>query len=164
VEEKNKKKRKKKGQSKLKLNSNNCLKTRVCHFAVCLTTGPQPLPKRVLHTLRSNAYSFNFQQLLFSLRSSSRCLRFLPCLPVIYFLLSIFPSITCSGRQFLLNMRPIQLAFLFMFVYIYIPVNSPILIYSAHNFKNGCCKFVWLEQTVTVLDKSVKNLQAASNF
>ena len=95
-------------------------KTQVYHFVVCLTTGPQPLAKRVLHTLRSNASAFSFQQPLFSLMSSTSCLRFLPCLPVTCFLLSIFPSITCFGRQFQLKMRPIQLAFLFIIcIYLY---------------------------------------------
>ena len=46
------------------------------------------------------------------LRSSSSCLRLLPLLPVTSILPSIFPSITCFRRQFLLNMWPIQLAFL----------------------------------------------------
>jgi hypothetical protein len=36
------------------------------HSAVCLTTGPLPLPKRVLHRVRSSASSFNFPYLLFS--------------------------------------------------------------------------------------------------
>ena len=35
---------------------------------VCLTTGPNPLPKRVLRKLRSNASSFSFQYSRFSLR------------------------------------------------------------------------------------------------
>jgi hypothetical protein len=30
------------------------------HTVVCLTTGPQPLPKRVLHTVRASASSVNF--------------------------------------------------------------------------------------------------------
>jgi hypothetical protein len=47
-----------------------------------LTTGPQPLPKRVLPSGRSRPSSFNFQYHLFSLRSPSSCLRLLPCLPV----------------------------------------------------------------------------------
>ena len=71
------------------------------HSAVFLTTGPWPLPKRVLHRVRSNASSFNFQYLIFPLRSSSRCLRLLPRLPVISILPSNFPSITCFRRQFL---------------------------------------------------------------
>ena len=33
----------------------------VSHSVVCLTTGPQPLPKRVLHRVQSSAHSFNFQ-------------------------------------------------------------------------------------------------------
>jgi hypothetical protein len=48
------------------------------HSVVCLTIGPYPLPKRVLHRVRTRASSFNFQYLLFSLRSSSSCLRLLP--------------------------------------------------------------------------------------
>jgi len=43
-------------------------------------------------------------------------------------------------------------------------VNSPVLIHSAYIFKNDCCKFVLLEQTVRVLDKSAKNLEAAKIF
>ena len=46
--------------------------------AVYLTTGPQPLPKRVLHTVLSNAFSFNFQHPLVSLKSFNSCLRLLP--------------------------------------------------------------------------------------
>jgi len=32
--------------------------TNVIHLAVCLTTGPKPLPKRALHIVRSRAPSF----------------------------------------------------------------------------------------------------------
>jgi hypothetical protein len=49
---------------------------------VCLTTGPLPLPKRFLHTVRSSPSSFNFQYPLFSLRSSSSCLRLIPRIPL----------------------------------------------------------------------------------
>jgi hypothetical protein len=76
----------------------------------------KPLPKRLLHTVRSSASSFNFQCLLSSLRSSSSCLRLLPRLPVISILPSNFPSITCFRRQFLRKMWPIQLAFLLFIV------------------------------------------------
>ena len=38
---------------------------------ICQTTGPKPLPKRFLHTVRSRASSFNWQYPLLSLRSSS---------------------------------------------------------------------------------------------
>jgi hypothetical protein len=45
------------------------------HSAVCLTTDPWPLPKRVLHRVRSSASSFNFQRYtcfknIYSTRSS----------------------------------------------------------------------------------------------
>jgi hypothetical protein len=43
--------------------------------AVCLTTGPEPLPKRVLYTVRSSASFSNSQYPVVSLRSSSSCLR-----------------------------------------------------------------------------------------
>jgi hypothetical protein len=60
----------------------------VIHPIVWLTTGPWPLPKKVLHRVRSSASSFNLHNRIFSLRSSSSCLRFLPRLPVT----SILPS------------------------------------------------------------------------
>jgi hypothetical protein len=41
------------------------------HSVVCLTTVPWPPPNPVLHRVRPSASSFNFQYLLFSLRSSS---------------------------------------------------------------------------------------------
>ena len=78
------------------------------HHVVCLTTGQKPLSKRALRRVQSSAASFSFWYLLFSLISSSSCLRLLPRLPIP----SIFPSITCFRRQFLHKMRPIQLAFL----------------------------------------------------
>ena len=56
---------------------------------VCLTTGPQLLPKRVLHRVRSGASSFNFQYCLVSVRSPSSCLRLHRHLNVTSFYLSI---------------------------------------------------------------------------
>jgi hypothetical protein len=55
--------------------------------------------------VRSSASSFNLQYRLFSLRSSSSCLRLLPRLTVISILPSSFPSITCFIRQFVLLLR-----------------------------------------------------------
>jgi len=52
------------------------------HSAVCLTTGSQPLPEPVLHTVRSSASSFNSPYSLVSLGSSSSSLRFIPRLTV----------------------------------------------------------------------------------
>jgi hypothetical protein len=52
---------------------------------VGLTRGPQPLPKRVLHTVQSSASSFNSQYPLFTVRSSSSCLCLLSRL--------LFPSV-----------------------------------------------------------------------
>jgi hypothetical protein len=84
------------------------------HLAVCLTTGPKPLPKRALHIVRSRASSFKWEYPLFSLRSSSSFLRLLPRLPVTSIFPFIFPSITRCRRQFLRKMWPIQLAFLLL--------------------------------------------------
>jgi len=84
------------------------------HSAVCLTTGPKPLPNRALHTVQSRASSFNCEYPLLSLRSSSSFLRLLPHLPVTSIRPFIFPSITRCRRQFLRKMWPIQLAFHFL--------------------------------------------------
>ena len=87
------------------------------HHAICLTTGPQSLPKRVLPRKRSSAFSFSFQYSPFSLRSSNSGLRLLPLLPVTSVLPSIFPSIKYFRRQFLRKMWPIQLALLLFVVF-----------------------------------------------
>ena len=63
----------------------------------CLTKGPQPLPKRFSQRMRA----FNFHNFLFSIRSSSNCLRLLPHLLVTSIHPYIFPSVTCFRRQFL---------------------------------------------------------------
>ena len=81
------------------------------HFAVCLTTGPNPLTKRALHIVRSRASSSKWEYPLLSLRSSSNFLRLIPHLPVTSIPPFIFPSITCCRRQFLHKMWPIQLVF-----------------------------------------------------
>jgi hypothetical protein len=87
----------------------------VIHSSViCHTTGPQPLPKRFLHLMRSTASSFKWEYPLLSPRSSSNCLRLLPRLLVTSFRPCIFPSITSFRRQFLRKIRPIQLAFRFL--------------------------------------------------
>jgi len=81
------------------------------HLAHRRTTGPKPLPKPVLHIVRSIASSFKWEYPLLSLRSSSSflCLHYRP--PVTPIPSFIFPSITCCRRQFLRKMWPIQLAF-----------------------------------------------------
>ena len=81
------------------------------HLAVCLTTGPKPLPKRALHIVRSRASSFKWEYPLLSLRSSSSFLRLLPCLPVPSIPPCIFPSVTRCRRQFRRKIWPIQFAF-----------------------------------------------------
>jgi hypothetical protein len=74
------------------------------HLVVCLTTGPKPLPKRVLHIVRSRASFFKWEYPLLSLKSSSSFLRLLPRLPVTSILPFIFPSISRCRRQFLRKM------------------------------------------------------------
>jgi hypothetical protein len=71
------------------------------HLAVCLTTGPKPLPKRALHIVQSRDSSFRCDYPLLSLRSSSSFLRLLHRLPVTSIPPFIFPSITCCRRKFL---------------------------------------------------------------
>jgi len=82
------------------------------HFVSCLTTGPLPLLKPVLHKVRSRASSFNFQYSLLPVRSSSSFLRLLPRLPIISIFHSIFSSTTCCTQQFLRKMSPIQSIFI----------------------------------------------------
>ena len=74
------------------------------HLAVCLTTGPKPLPKRALHIVRSRASSFKWEYPLLFLRSSNSFVRLLPCLPVTSIPPYIFPSMTRCRRQFLCKM------------------------------------------------------------
>ena len=81
------------------------------HLAVCLMTGPKPLPKPALHIVRSRASSFKWEYPLYSLRSSSSFLRLLPRLPLTSVPPFIFPSLIRCRRQFLRKMWPIQLAF-----------------------------------------------------
>jgi hypothetical protein len=84
---------------------------RFIHLVVCLTTGPNFLPNRALHIVRSSASSFKCEYPLLSLRSSSSFLRFLPRLPVTSIPPFVFPSITRCRRQFLRKVWPIPLAF-----------------------------------------------------
>ena len=68
---------------------------------VCLSRGPQSLPKWVLHTGRSSVFSFSFQDFLASLSSSSSCL----CLLLLHFLFPpFFLSVAFFLRQFLCTM------------------------------------------------------------
>jgi hypothetical protein len=85
---------------------------RFIHFVVCLQQVHKLFSKPVLHTVRSISSSLNFQYSLFSLKSSSNCIRLLPCRPVTYFLPSIFPSKTSFKRRFLSKTWPIYSAFL----------------------------------------------------
>ena len=84
------------------------------HSVTCLTIGPKPLPKRLLHIVRSRASSFKWEYPLLSLRPSSSFLRLLPRLLVTSISHFTFPSITCFRRQFRRKMWPIQLAFRFL--------------------------------------------------
>jgi hypothetical protein len=52
------------------------------HQIVCLMTGLQPIPKRVLQGMKSSASSPKFHYLLRFLRSSTSSLRLLPRLPI----------------------------------------------------------------------------------
>ena len=58
------------------------------HFVVGLQTDPSPLPKRVLHTVRPSASSFNLRCLVFSRSSVAVYVFFLVFLSLLSFLLS----------------------------------------------------------------------------
>jgi hypothetical protein len=78
------------------------------HYIVCLTTGPQSLPKRVLHIVRY-VPPLSIPTIVSSLRSSSSLLRLLYSLSFTSILLFTFPSVMCVRRQLLRKMWPIQL-------------------------------------------------------
>jgi hypothetical protein len=82
------------------------------HYADCLTTSPQSVPKRVFHRVRSSASSSTSVNFSFPYyRPVPAHVLFLIFLFLPSCLLS-FPSSTCFRRQFLRKMWPIQLAFL----------------------------------------------------
>jgi hypothetical protein len=81
---------------------------------ICQTTGPQSLPKRFLHLMKSRASSFKWEYPLLSPRSSSNFLRHLPRRLVTSLRPCIFPSITSFRRHFLRKIWPIQLALHFL--------------------------------------------------
>jgi hypothetical protein len=119
---------------------------------VRLTTGPQPLPKRVLHPIWSSAFSFHLQHPLFSSRSSSSCFRLLPPLPVTYIFTFIIPSTKCFRRQFLRKMWPIQLSF--------IPFIVCRKLFSSLNHRNTSSFLTWLVQLIvfSLLQHHISNL------
>ena len=84
---------------------------------------------KVLNRVRYSTSSVNFQYPLFSLRSSSSCLRLLPRLPFTISFPPIFPPITWIRRQLLRNMWPIQLPFLLFTVYKVLPFPSVFVIF-----------------------------------
>ena len=98
----------------LKVTSESLGITSFIHSIFCLTTGPNPPPKRFLQIVRSRASSIKWDYPLLSLRSPRCFLRLLPHLPVTTISPFIFPSITCFRRQFLRKMWPNQLAFRFL--------------------------------------------------
>ena len=72
---------------------------------ICLRAFPLlPVPKWVLHRVRSSPSSFNLPYPLFFLRSSNSCLSLLPRLPITSVLPSFFPSI----KFFFLNLLSTQ--------------------------------------------------------
>ena len=73
----------------------------IIQFVVCLMRGPWPLPKRVLHSARSNACSLNLQYPLFYLRPSSSCLRLLPHHPIMWPIQLVFFLFFTLCRLFL---------------------------------------------------------------
>ena len=91
-----------------------CILLKTFSFIVCLTTGPQLFPKRVLCRVRSIASSFSFQDPRLYLWSSSSFLHLL--LVFRHFIPSLYLSFHNFRRQFLCKMLPIQLASLLLVV------------------------------------------------
>ena len=94
---------------------------------------PYPLPKRVLHRVRSTASSFNFQSLFFKVIQYLLTYSFSSSVTLT--LPSVYPSIKCFRSNFLLKMRPKQLTFLRV---IYVGCSSPpglyaILLHFSHD-------------------------------
>jgi hypothetical protein len=89
----------------------------IVYLAVCLMTGPKPLPKPALHIVRFRASSFRCEYPHHSISSSCSFLHHLPLLPVASIPPFIFPSITCHRRQVLCKMWPIRLAFHLLMMY-----------------------------------------------
>jgi hypothetical protein len=108
------------------------------HLAVCLTTGPKPLPKLALQIVRSRASSFKWKYPLLSLRSSDSSLRLLPRLPVTSIPPCFFPSITRCRRQFLFKMWPMQFAFRLL---IYLMFLVPSIFTVKFNEVTNWCNF-----------------------
>jgi hypothetical protein len=98
-----------------KKSNSNRWKIYIDSSVACFTSSPWPFSKRFLR-MRSSASSFNFQYPLFSSRSSSSCLRFLPRLTVTSTLSSNLPSITWFWKQFPRKTWSIKLVFLLMYV------------------------------------------------
>jgi hypothetical protein len=88
-----------------------CLFAWFIHLAVCLTTGPKPLPKRALHIVWSRASCFKWEYPALSLRSSNSFLHHLPCLSDTSISPCIYPLVTHCRRQFLRKMLPIEFSF-----------------------------------------------------
>jgi hypothetical protein len=81
---------------------------------VCLTKGAQSLPKQVFLRVRSSASPFQFQYPLLSSRSFRNYVCPLPHFPSLS-LPFYCTSIICFRRQFVLKLRPIQLAFFYFY-------------------------------------------------
>jgi hypothetical protein len=111
------------------------------HLAVCLTTGPKPLPKPPLHIVWSRASSFRCEYPLLPLRSSSSFLHLLACLPVTSILPFISPSITCCRRQFLHKMWPIQVVFCLL-------ISCRMIMWEMKKYYSGSYKRYFMKFTV----------------
>jgi len=96
------------------------------HSVFWLTRDPLPLPRRVLHRVRSSASSFSFHYPLFSFRSSSICLHFIFLVFLSFISFLLFPSIRCFTRQFQRKMWTIQLFFLLLLFVGYFCLPRPL--------------------------------------
>ena len=99
-----------------------------CHSLYILSNGSSdnsvPPSKAISSQRAIQCFPFQVPMHYFFLLNSSRtCLHLLPRLPVTSILPSIFPSVMCFRRQFLLKAWPIQLTFLLPIVRKFFPYS-----------------------------------------
>ena len=100
-------------------------------------TGPQSLPKRVLHRERSSASSFSFRYPLFSLRSSSSSLRLIPRRPVTSILPSIFPSVRAlDGSSCAICDQSSYSSLVLLYVGYFAPLGLHLALHFSHDRSN----------------------------
>jgi hypothetical protein len=147
---------------------NNKLRTFILNsfipHVVCLAASLQSLSKSVLNRMRSSGSCLKSQYLLFSLRSNSSCLCFLPRLP---FLSPCF-SVTCFRKLFPCKVLLSNLSFLYYVLrHLFTPCLCAILYWQ---YNQSCWPFPVFSSTtlqkrpgITLLLSAVPKCQPHTN-